>query len=132
MSMRIEWLNEKTAPIVALLLILIGSSSCEIDTKLRVSGGNPPVFELSGNGRLTSIRVRGQRQRDVAGEVPEGYTQIYPEEGEAPTIREGQHYYVRVVTSDANGADGYFMILNGKALFDPIESKLPAETTSPK
>jgi len=161
MSMRVEWLNEKTAPIVALLVILIGSSSCEIDTKLRVSGSNPPVFKLSGNGRLTSIRVRGnERQRDVAGEaqylhwvieskansarsvwkigavtygkVPEGYTQIYPEEGEAPTIREGQHYYVRVVTSDANGADGYFMILNGKALFDPIESNLPAETTSPK
>ena len=145
-----------------LIIFLVSFSiSCEIDTKLWISGGNPPAFIMSGNGVLTSIRVRGhQRQREAQGEdqylhwvievkddggtsvgrigsvtygkVPEGYKQIYPEKGEAPAIIEGQHYYVRIVTSNANGADGYFMVQNGKALFDPIESELPAETNVSK
>ena len=135
------------------------SLSCEIDTKLGISGGNPPTFLMSGNGFLTSIRVRGHaRQREAQGEnqylhwvievkddgglsvgsiasvtygkVPKGYRQIYPEKGEAPPIIEGQHYYVRLVTSNANGADGYFMVQNGKALFDSIESELPPETSA--
>jgi hypothetical protein len=144
-----------------LILVAVFSLSCEIDTKLKIGGGNPPVFLMSGNGILTSIRVRGhKRQREVQGEdqylhwvievketggdyvgnlgsvtygkIPEGYEQIYPEKGEAPPIIEGQHYYVRIVTSNANGADGYFMVLNGKALFDPIESELPEETKPSK
>jgi hypothetical protein len=143
--------------LIPLILVVAFSLSCEIDTKLNVAGGNPPVFHMSGNGFLTSIRVRGdERQREVQGEdqylywvievkehggssvekigsvtygkVPEGYKQIYPETGEAPPIVEGLHYYVRVVTSEANGADGYFMLLNGKALFDPIDSELRKET----
>ena len=61
------------------------------------------------------------------GKVPEGYMQKYPESGEAPKLNEGEHYYVHVVTSNANGADGYFMILNGKALFAKYESQLPKE-----
>ena len=66
------------------------------------------------------------------GKVPQGYQQIYPENGAAPTIIEGQHYYVRIVTNNANGADGYFMVQNGKALFNKIESELPAETSISK
>jgi hypothetical protein len=144
-----------------IIFLVILSVSCEIDTKMRISGGNPPAFMMTGNGILTSIRVRGnQRQREAHGEdqylhwvievkddrgtsvgkigsvtygkVPEGYQQVYPEKGDAPAIIEGQHYYVRIVTSNANGADGYFMVQNGKALFDPIESELPAETNVSK
>lgn len=90
------------------ILFVVFSLSCEIDTKLKISGGNPPVFHMSGNGILTSIRVAGhETQRKAQGEdqnlywvieakaggadhlwklssvtygkVPEGYKQIYPE-----------------------------------------------------
>src|SRR5689334_11947067 len=90
-----------------LFIIAALALSCEIDTKLKVTGGNPPVFEMTGNGLLTSIRVRGhKRQREALGEnasiyweidstgegrtvgrlgeisygkVPDGYEQKYPE-----------------------------------------------------
>ena len=86
------------------------------------------VIEVKDNGGSSVWRIGSV----IYGKVPEGYEQIYPEKGEAPPIIEGQHYYVRVVTSNANGADGYFMVLNGKALFDPIESELPNETSVSK
>jgi predicted RNA-binding protein with TRAM domain len=58
------------------------------------------------------------------GKIPEGYAQIYPERGEAPPIVEGEHYYVRIVTANANGDDGYFMLRNGKVIFAKYESEL--------
>ncbi len=128
---------------------------CEIDTKVNVTGGNPPVFQMTGNGRLSSIRVRGHNaQRNVFGEdaliyweidqngsgravgelgsvtygtIPEGYAQKYPETGVAPKLDEGQYYYLRVTTANANGSDGYFIILDGKVYYSRIESELPAE-----
>ncbi|MFL6211510.1 MAG: hypothetical protein ACJ74W_21860 [Pyrinomonadaceae bacterium] len=163
------WLHAKNAKRMMRILLILGalsffavvSLSCEIDTKLSIKGGSPPIFIMSGNGRLTSIRVRGhERQRDAQGEdqylyrviqpkkggsrsvddigsvaygeVPDGYEQKYPESGKAPPIVEGQHYYVHIVTANANGADGYFMMLNGKAIFDPIEPNLPEEMKASK
>jgi hypothetical protein len=142
------------------MLATLIAVACERDTKLKVTGGNPPVFEMTGSGRLTSIRVRGHKpQRNVFGEavflywviesngnaqfvrslrsvtygkVPDGYRQKYPESGEAPVLEEGEHYYVRVVTSSANGDDRYFMILNGKVLFAKSPLELPAEVRGPK
>ena len=61
------------------LLLIISSLalSCEIDTKLKVTGGNPPVFEMTGNGDLTSIRVVGHKtQREAAGEAASVYWEI--------------------------------------------------------
>jgi hypothetical protein len=142
---------------ISLLLIIVPLAlSCEIDTKLRVTGGNPPDFEMTGNGNLTSIRVRGHKTqrnafgedallywviesggwgRDVGrigsvtyGKVPDGYGQKYPESGAAPILDEGEHYYVRVTTSNANGDDGYFMIIGGKTVFAKYESELPEES----
>lgn len=130
---------------VLFLIVGVGIGSCERDTKLIIEGGNPPSFVMTGSGILTSIRVRGpQKQREVEGEdkylswvieiddgnkprrveqlspltygtVPDGFKQIYPERGAAPPIVEGEKYYVRVVTSEANGDGKYFMIRNGKA-----------------
>lgn len=130
--------------------------SCERDTKLKVEGGNPPKFVMTGNGVLTSIRVRGpQRQRNVTGEaaslywlietrgdpgtndrvsaispvtygvVPQGFEQVYPERGAATPLIEDEHYYIRVVVSEANGDDGYFTIHNGTVSFAKYESELP-------
>ena len=128
------------------IAVSIGSS-CERDTKLTVEGGNPPKFVMSGSGILTSVRVRGpQKQREAVGEdkylywvieikdghdarrveqlspltygrVPDGFEQVYPERGEAPSLLEGERYYVRVVTSEANGDGKYFVIRNGKVEF---------------
>ena len=48
------------------------------------------------------------------GKVPEGYKQVYPEQGNAPALVEGERYYVWVGTFDANGAGKHFIIRNGK------------------
>jgi hypothetical protein len=139
----------------SILLVVPLIVCCEIDTKLKVTGGNPPVFQMSGNARLSSIRVRGHNtQRNVLGEdaliyweidnnrgdrtlgdlgsviygkIPDGYVQKYPETGAAPQLDEGQHYYVRVTTANANGDEGYFIILDGKVYYSRIASELPAE-----
>jgi hypothetical protein len=152
----------KLITISLLIPVAATALSCEIDTKLSMKGGNPPTFVMTGNGILTSIRVRGHnRQRDAQGEdqylywvinledydgsqvvgrlgsviygkMPKGYIQKYPEKGEAPALSEGEHYYVHVITSEANGADGYFMILNGKVQFATYESELPDKVTASK
>jgi hypothetical protein len=110
---------------------------------------------MSGNGRLSSIRVRGpNKQRNVDGEdawiyweighdgagrtvgelgsvtygtIPAGYVQKYPETGAAPKLDEGRHYYIRVTTANANGDEGYFVILDGKVYYSRIASELPTE-----
>jgi len=142
-----------------LVLVLLGIVAfllgCEIYTKLNVTGGNSPVFLMTGNGRLSSIRVRGHNtQRNISGEdalvyweidnngagrsvgdlgsvtygkVPDGYVQKYPETGGAPKLDEGQYYYVRVTTANANGDEGYFIILDGQVYYSRIASELPAE-----
>ena len=154
--MKAELMPNKFTCVGLLLVLSVAGLSCEIHTKLSIKGGNPPTFVMTGNGTLTSIRIRGhERQREAEGEeaslywvikpekggaqivgdigsitygkVPEGYRQQYPENGEAPLLNEGEHYYVRVVTSNANGADGYFMILKGQAIFAKYESELPDE-----
>ena len=35
-----------------------------------------------------------------------------------------EHYYISVVTSEANGDDGYFMIKKGQVIFKKSESEL--------
>jgi hypothetical protein len=125
-----------------LLFAFCMGASCERHTKLTIEGGNPPKFVMSGNGILTAVRVGGPEvQRDAEGEarflhwvveiksgrrrveelspltygvVPEGFQQIYPENGEAPRLVEGERYNVRVVTSQANGDSKSFVIRNGK------------------
>ena len=138
-----------------LIILAVGALACEIATKLSMKESLPPTFLITGNGILTSIRVRGpDRQRDAAGEaqylywvidlkdydgsqvagrlgsvrygeIPKGYVQRYPEKGEAPPLVENEHYYVRLVTSDAPNDDGYFTIRNGRVKFAKYESELP-------
>jgi hypothetical protein len=130
--------------LATLLLLITGVVlACERATKLVISGNNPPTFVVSGSGSLGTIRVRGpEKQRDAAGEdaflywvivnkedeeqlverlgpirygkVPAGYKQIYPEQGEAPPLVEGERYNIRIATFNANGVDKFFVIRNGK------------------
>ena len=139
-----------TVSLLAVVALFLG---CEIDTRLNLTGDNPPVFQMSGNGGLSSIRVRGpNKQRNVDGEdawiyweihnngprltvgelgsvtygkIPAGYAQKYPETGTAPNLDEGERYYIRVTTVNANGDEGYFTILNGRPYYSRIESELP-------
>jgi hypothetical protein len=123
--------------VLPLLLGLFVSSACERDTKLTIEGGNPPRFMMKGSGSLRSLRVRGpNKQRYVDGEdawiywritseggtarsvedigaitygsVPIGYNQVYPKNRAAPSLVEGEHYYIRVDTANANGAEKFF------------------------
>jgi hypothetical protein len=129
---------------ILLMAIALTNISCERDTKLTVGEGNPPKFSMTGNGRLTSLRLRGpDKQRDAEGEdaflywvietkgeatdrnvvevspiiygkIPDGYKQIYPEKAGPPPLIEGERYHVQVVTMNANGDSKYFSIRNGK------------------
>lgn len=140
--------GRKAGALAALLGVLVITASCEIDTKLAVQGGNPPKFVMTGNGRLTSLRVRGpKKQREADGEdaflywvieskeggervvteispivygtVPDGYIQVYPESGTAPSLVESERYYTQVITMNANGDGKYFRIRNSKVEMDP-------------
>lgn len=134
--------------IVLFAAILFTTSSCEVDSKLSITGGNTPSFVMTGNGRLTSLRLRGpdkQREADgedaflywviesqdgsdrvvsdvspiIYGRVPEGYRQVYPEKGLPPQLVEGDRYYAQVVTMNANGDGKYFTIRQGKVELEP-------------
>ena len=134
----------KEIPVVFLLVMVLLSSACERDTKLLIESGDPPKFVLSGNGNLGVLRIRGpKKQREGTGEdasvyweiepkeegsdrnverlgpiayghVPEGYAQIYPQQGQAPPLVEGERYNIRIATNNANGVDKFFVIRNGK------------------
>ncbi len=135
--------SQKFSTIIILSLVVATALACERDTKLVIEGGNPPKFVMTGSGSLGTIRIRGpEKQRDAEGEdahlywvivnkkggdrpveelgavtygqVPEGYKQKYPENGEAPPLKEGERYNIRIATFNANGVDKYFMIRNGK------------------
>ena len=140
--------------IVLLMIVTLISVSCEIDTKLRMEEGYPPKMFLSGNGTLTRLMISGHKTlRKVVGaessavwfikmtdydhgqvvstispitygKMPEGYIQVYPEQGEAPQLEENVAYFIQVDTMDANGASGYFMIKDGKITFAKYESEL--------
>lgn len=130
---------------IFLMLITLFSTACERDTKLIIEAGNPPRFVMSGSGTLGSLRIRGpKKQREVGGEdasiywaiepkdddsdrnverlgpitygkVPDGYIQIYPEQGQAvPPLVEGERYNIRIATNNANGVDKFFVIREGK------------------
>jgi hypothetical protein len=137
-----------------LLILSLISVACEIDTKLQVEEGNPPKITLSGSGTLTRLIIvghkmlrrtegpdssavwcikmtdydNGQQVWQLSpiryGKMPEGYIQIYPEQGEAPQLEENVTYRIQVDTSGANGASGYFMIKDGKVTFAEYESEL--------
>jgi len=54
-----------------LLLFLLGFMSvCERRTEVKIEGGNPPKFVLSGSGRLGTVIVFGPEQERIAESDP--------------------------------------------------------------
>jgi len=93
---------------------LVSCALSERSTKVKLEGGNPPIFVLSGSGKLSNLIVYGSKQREVAGDrafalweikpvgghkaaealedlgqikygtVPQNYVQLFPENGSTP------------------------------------------------
>src|ERR1700733_1935268 len=135
-------------PIVLVLVLtfLAITSGCERDTNLDVRGGSAAEFSMSGSGKLSDLKVRGNTpQRNIEGDaadiyweiedepdtegvrveslgtvtygkVPKGYVQVYPEQGAPPPLVEGERYYVHAATNGANGKGRYFTIQDGKVV----------------
>ncbi len=55
----------------------------------------------------------------IYGQVPPGYKQVYPEEGEAPPLVEGRIYNVRIDAYNAPGVIKDFIIRDGKVAEAP-------------
>ena len=96
------------------LLLLLSISACERRTRVRLEGGNPPTFILSGSGVLGGLVIDGpqpERFRSPSdkenilweiepermpgklveelhsvtyGVIPDGYKQTIPGHGESP------------------------------------------------
>ncbi|HVG35618.1 MAG TPA: hypothetical protein VM911_21385 [Pyrinomonadaceae bacterium] len=128
------------------LLLLSLAATCERDTRLNIESGNPPEFIMSGSGALTILRMHGPKVREgqgetahiiwevvpkdgaanakgveeigtvIYGQIPAGYVQNYPEQGQAPTLVEGEEYDVWLITDNANGVKRHFVVRDGKIL----------------
>lgn len=129
------------------ILYLLLISTCERATNVKLEGENPPVFVLSGSGELGDLVIYGSKQRDIAGDrayalweiqpvngylngrsvniigsikygvVPQGYKQVYPENGlPPPALVEGQKYEYWFQTINAPHARGHFEIRGNKAV----------------
>lgn len=92
----------------------LSCGSSERNTQVRFEGGNPPIFVISGSGKLSDLIVYGPRQRETGGDrafavweikpkggrneslplddlrkiqygvVPKNYVQVYPEDNASP------------------------------------------------
>ncbi len=135
----------KLLSLIAICSVVL-AVTCERATKVRLVGGNPPIFILSGSGSLSTLVIHGPKQRDIVGDrayavweivptngdanaksieslgqitygvAPEGYKQEYPEQGTPPALVENQRYGYWFQTINAPHARGYFEIRNGKAV----------------
>lgn len=93
---------------------LLACRLAERPTKVKLEGGNPPTFVLSGSGELSDLVIHGPKQRDIPGDrafalweiepkggdqnaeaveslgsikygvVPKNYVQVFPTNGETP------------------------------------------------
>jgi hypothetical protein len=118
--------------------------ACEVDSGVTMNSDNPPTFFVSGSGRLDMLKIHGPKVREAEGDaafvaweitpkggrfngtqlwslrsvtygqVPDGYKQVYPEQGEAPALVEGYKYHAFFDTTGANGAHKYFTLNAGK------------------
>lgn len=131
------------------MLLPLFLSACERKTQVKVTGGNPPTFVISGSGELgeviitkpieeqskdildeknilwkiAAIRMPG-RAVEVVGSVtygvtPPSYKQSLPERGPAPILEDNKRYGYLFVTADAPHGAGHFEIRNGQAVLFP-------------
>ena len=123
-----------------------GLLACERDMTILVrNDSNPPIFKLSGSGRLIFFKVseaqRGQPSPTdhpamweirpteenlisqlpeiTYGVVPPGFTQLVPNTGTPPPLVEGKLYQAGGPAFNANGGSIRFVIKDGKAVVEP-------------
>lgn len=133
-----------------LILIVGCALSGQQATKIKLEGGETPTFVLSGDGLLTDFIVYGPRQRPgnggkaftvwqiqsvkgvsdgesikkigsiKYGVVPDGYKQIYPENGSTPPpVIQKVRYAYWAQTLNASHAREEFELIDGKATIIP-------------
>lgn len=118
-----------------LLALVLAMTACERRTEVKLEGGNPPVFSLSGSGRLVHLSIYGgdlkpiwkiegkeslvplESLRSITyGVVPRGYKQVEPGNSQPPpSLLPGRTYKYYFFTVDAPHAKGLFEIRDGKA-----------------
>jgi hypothetical protein len=49
--------NSKSTGLVLGLLLLVATSGCERDMRIKIDGKNPPTFTFSGNGNLIFLSL---------------------------------------------------------------------------
>jgi hypothetical protein len=70
---------------LVLALMFVQLLACAIpnerSTKVRLEGGNPPTFVLSGSGELSDLVIYGPKQRDIIGDRAFAVWEIKPING---------------------------------------------------
>lgn len=141
--------NSKWAGMVVSFLILVVSSVCERDMRVKIDGKNPPTFELSGSGNLIFLvlteihnnkpsllgapelwKIQPSGENRVSklpsityGIVPNGFIQVIPASGPPPPLIEGKVYDFGGPNDSANGGSIWFTIKGGK----PVEVPQPGD-----
>ncbi len=121
----------------ASILILLGSLavSCAVrQTSVVIKQGNPQQFIISGHGILDVFTISGPRNAywviapledfDVSrfrelgpivyGQVPPGFRQAIPFQGQPPPISEGSRYSVQLAIRNGGGVNMLFWVHDGK------------------
>jgi hypothetical protein len=143
--------NSKLAGLVLSLLILLATTGCERDMRIRIDGKNPPTFTLSGSGNIVFLyvmKVPANRLPTVEdpklweihpttkdrisdlpqityGTIPNGFSQTTPSLGQPPGLIEGQTYEVGGPAYNANGGSIWFVIKDGKSVLIPKPENYP-------
>jgi hypothetical protein len=134
--------NSKWAGLVPSLLILVITTGCERDMRIKIDGKNPPTFTLSGSGNLVFLslgevhnnnppplgvpdlwKIRPNGNNKISklpnityGIVPDGFTQVIPASGTPPPLVEGKVYDFGGPADNANGGSIWFTIQGGKSV----------------
>jgi hypothetical protein len=141
---------------MALALCSLAWSGCEIDTKVKTDGNNPPTFTISGSGGINFLRVYESwesRKGDdsdpvlwhivpnrgavsisdlphiVYGQVPPGFVQLKPSGSAPPPLQEGKVYVIFTPTYGANGGGMVLTIKDGKSVPTTIHQSPPNRET---
>jgi hypothetical protein len=102
-----------------LCLMACGFSSCERRTQVKIEGGNPPTFALSGSGRLDELLVFAPEQEQKSKVNPfddENAIWIVKAEGEAATSKNLVEHIGKIT---------YGVVPKGYSQTKPIGGPLP-------
>jgi hypothetical protein len=127
--------------LLLLFLILAFLLACEPGLTVKVRGGNPPIFQFSGNDSLNHFFVCPEGEPNSRNEknaiwliqpdrehtkdwpstitygvVPKGFMQVTPKDGSPPPALEGNKKYTYHFVRGFGGGGGGFIIRDGQAV----------------